>query len=293
MRLDRRLGALGGIALAQIVVALIVLAPVRADLGAGRVAVALAIAAAAAVLVAAIGHELAGPRFALWSAAVWMVAPLLLLRYWRSDFRMPFRNDVVPHAFGAIATGAALAGLLFLVSLWLVLRRPERAELAGIVAGAAVVADPHVWPAAAAPVLALALTRDPRRIAAAAAGAAAGVVVAAVFRGGLPGISLHYHDLVTNQGSIREVSWSVRVLEYLPLAGAIGVARRSARAGVFVAWGVFALMILPFGAPHTLVELLLSVVPALPLYALLAASVPLLVPPLDYVTTRQSNAQRS
>jgi hypothetical protein len=243
-----------------------------------HLALGLILACAAALLVAAVARALAGRALALWAALVWIGAPVALERYWRSDFRPPFRAEVLPHAFGAAHAAAAAAALFVLASLLLVLRAPRRGELAGAAVGIAILLDPHVWPAAPAPVLALALTRDPGAVARCAAPAAAGVVAALVARG-LPGLTLDLHQLNVNLLQVREVAWSLRVLEYLPLAGVVAVARGSAAAGAFAAWALFTLVVLPLGGPlPTMVDLLRALVPALPLLALLAASLPLLVP---------------
>ena len=49
---------------------------------------------------------------------------------------------------------------------------------------------------------------------------------------------------------MREFSWSRRLLEYLPLAGVVGLARRSGAAAAFFGEiGLVALVILPLSRP--------------------------------------------
>jgi uncharacterized membrane protein len=78
--------------------------------------------------------------------------------------------------------------------------------------------------------------------------------------------------------NVREFTWSRRVLEYLPLAGAVGLARKSAPAGAFFAVALVALVILPLSRPLTLTDYLLTIVPGVSTYWLLTACIPFLVP---------------
>jgi len=84
-----------------------------------------------------------------------------------------------------------------------------------------------------------------------------------------------------NMTGLREYMWSNRILQWLPLAGAVGIARRSPLAALLLAvwFGAFAYA---YGASPNLDvsdgSFLAAFVPALPAFSLLVASVPLLVP---------------
>ena len=79
---------------------------------------------------------------------------------------------------------------------------------------------------------------------------------------------------------VHETGWSVGLLEWLPLAGALGALLRSRRLGLAVAsWLAFALL-RAAGRPYADGEFWIALGPALPAAAVLLASIGLLVPPL-------------
>ncbi len=84
-----------------------------------------------------------------------------------------------------------------------------------------------------------------------------------------------------NMSNLREFTWSARVLQFLPLAGAIAVARRSVpAAGLFLTW-LLGYVVVKGAADVATVEsgsFWRLIMPALPAFVLLAAAVPLLVP---------------
>ena len=90
---------------------------------------------------------------------------------------------------------------------------------AGAAAGAAALAHPRVWPALAAPVLALAVARRPRRRSLCGRGRWSRWARALALFRDVPGIHPGWHTIGQNIDQFREFSWSRRVLEYLPLAG--------------------------------------------------------------------------
>ena len=102
--------------------------------------------------------------------------------------------------------------------------------------GAAALFHPYAWPAVAAPALALLVARRLRgALAAAAAAALLGIAALALFRQ-VPGIHPGCHTMGQSLDLFREYSWSRRVLEYLPLAGLIGLAIRHRPAAAFFGW---------------------------------------------------------
>ncbi len=80
---------------------------------------------------------------------------------------------------------------------------------------------------------------------------------------------------------LREFTWSARVLQFLPLAGALAVARRSiAASGLLLGW-LLGYVVVKSAADVATVEsgsYWRLIMPALPAFVLLSASVPLLVP---------------
>ena len=83
--------------------------------------------------------------------------------------------------------------------------------------------------------------------------------------------------------NLREFTWSARVVQFLPLAGAIAVARRSVpAAGLFLAW-LLGYVVVKGAASVATIEsgsYWRLVMPALPAFVLLTAAIPLLVPTL-------------
>ena len=98
-----------------------------------------------------------------------------------------------------------------------------------------------------------------------------------------------------NIAGLREYTWSNRTLQWLPLAGAIGVARLSPLTALLLAiW--FGTFTLAYGAsPNVSVgdgSFFAAFVPALPAFSLLVAAVPLLVPTLPARLERAPATQR-
>jgi hypothetical protein len=94
-------------------------------------------------------------------------------------------------------------------------------------------------------------------------------------------VHLDFDTWKQNMSGLREFTWSARVLQFLPLAGAIALARRSfAAAGLLLAWLV-GYVVVKGAADVATVEsgsYWRLIMPALPAFVLLSASVPLLVP---------------
>jgi hypothetical protein len=248
---------------------------------------AAALVAAELVLLYGVATAISGRLFALGASLLWIVAPVLLLRYWISggyplvDFAAVFHEEFLPKAYGFGGRDAVVAGCLLLASGWLVVGlRGDRWPIgaaAGAAVGAATLAHPRLWPALAAPVLALAVARSARAAAACGVVALAALGLLAATRG-VPGIHPGWHETGVNLDQLREFSWSRRLLEYLPLAGLFGLARKSAPAAAFFGWLLVTAIIVPFGRQANLLALLESIVPALAVYALLTASIVFLVP---------------
>ena len=94
-------------------------------------------------------------------------------------------------------------------------------------------------------------------------------------------IHLNFDTWKQNMSGIREFTWSARVLQFLPLAGALAVARRSiAASGLLLGW-LLGYVVVKSAADVATVEsgsYWRLIMPALPAFVLLSASVPLLVP---------------
>jgi hypothetical protein len=242
------------------------------------------------VLVYVVVLLVAGRVAAIFAGLVLVAGPVVLAdRYFQSgggtppiDYRTVYRHDVLPTAFGLTSRTGLVAACLLLASALLVLARTRlplwsTAALGGVAAAAAVLVYPRAWLALAAPVVATVLARRAAASAAALLTVGAGLVALAAFRN-VPHVAFGWHQMGQSLDSVREFSWSRRVLEYLPLAGLVGLARRSVPAAGFFGVLLLALVILPLSRPLGLTGYLLAMVPGAPVYWLLTACIPFLVP---------------
>ena len=264
----------------------------------------------------ALANRLAGRLFAWWATLVWIVGPLLFLEGLRPDYRPQFKeNFLVPHWYGLTNMGDFPSIVLVLWAAWaackaLDSRRLDDAVLAGALVGALVAVKPANAIFAGAPLLCLALLRRWRQLGLAAAAAIPSLFVLALWKergiGHIPAFSsvASVHEAAARSGvvaaglsnpyarvdwgqlsasldQIREVFWSVRLLEYLAIAGAVGLIRRSPVKGLLVlVW--FAGYLIVKGS-STLASVPTTsfwrlTVPGLAAFVVLAAAVPLLVP---------------
>ena len=110
------------------------------------------------------------------------------------------------------------------------------------------------------------------------------------------GLDVSHSAFDANMAGLREFTWSNRVLQWLPLAGAIGAARRSPLTGLLLGvwFGAFALA---YGASPNFdigdVTFFHAFVPALPAFSLLVACVPLLVPTVPARVWRDARVSSS
>ena len=254
----------------------------------GGAALAAFLLAVEVLLLYAVAHRIGGRVAALFAGLLFVLAPVVLAKHYfvtggpNLDYRTVYRHAVLPTAYGLTGRAELVAACLLLASAWLALAPPRIPPLvaaagSGAAAGGAVLAFPHAWLAVCAPVLAAAASRKPLPVAAAAATAGAGLLALALFRT-VPHVPFGWHEMGRSLGGVREYTWSRRILEYLPLAGLVGLARRSPRAALFAGTLLVALVILPLARPLDLTGYLLAIVPGLPIYWLLAACIPFLVP---------------
>jgi hypothetical protein len=254
----------------------------------GSAALAAFLLALQIALVYAVVDLFAGFGAALAAGLLLAVVPVVLeKRYFifgggGIDYKVVYRHDVLPSEFGLAARAQLVASCLLLASAWLSLARTRlplwwTAALGGGAAAAAALVAPHTWLALAAPPLAALIARRPASAAAAGLAAGAGLLALALFRD-VPHVPFGWHSMGLTLGGIREFTWSRRLIEYLPLAGLIGLARRSAPAAGFFGVLLLALVILPLARTHDVTAYFLSIVPGLPTYMILTASIGFLWP---------------
>jgi len=241
-------------------------------------------------LLYAVAERLAGRVFAAWAAAVWVMLPYAGLVFVNRSFRHAYADQFLTHLLGLTADPALPAMAAFLAAGLFALRAVQTGaalDAAGtaLFAAAAVAFVPRAATVAVAPVAALALAGRRRNAAAAAAGLALLLLgIDLSVRAGLlssPFGHLGFGAPARALNTLNEDFWSGRVLQWLTIAGVIGVLRRSLPAGVFVgaAWVLAFLTI--HGGGHPPAEHLAMLHGMLPVWfaiAIAIASIPLLVP---------------
>ncbi|HWG55343.1 MAG TPA: hypothetical protein VNT58_02345 [Gaiellaceae bacterium] len=289
----------------------------------------LLLAPAAILALYGLAARVAGPVFGLVAAAVWVVTPVAVIPLWRDDYHDRYVEQFLPQALGLSALADYPSLVLLLVSAYLFVRvletrAPLDAVASGLVAGFALGVKPSNAIFLAAPVLAALAARRLRPLlpfalallpaaltlaiwkqrglgalplfALEEARVAAGVALSAPMAITLPNVDRYLNVdldvLRDNFAHLREYFWSVRVLQWLPIAGVVGLARRSPSVAALVG-GWFGLYLFLKGA-NTLSTVAAGsffrmLLPALPAYLLLTAGIVLLVPTLGArVATRWS-----
>jgi hypothetical protein len=255
------------------------------------------------VLIYALARRIAGPLFAAVAAVVWVVAPYASLVLQRPDYRGQFEPLFLPQALGLVNTGDFASLVVLLAAAYFAFRvlderRGQDALLVGLLIGFAVGIKPANVLMLPVPAIAFALARCWRSILLYAVALAPALLTLAVWKhrglGEVPLFALsdpldafghylrfdwqHFND---NMHAVREFFWSRLLLEYLPIAGAFAVIRKSTAKGVYLALWVVAY----FGGKGAIIVSNVSDVsyfrlamPGLPAYVLLASAIMLLVP---------------
>ena len=239
-----------------------------------------------------LGRRIAGRMFALLAAAVWLLGPIVVVPLFVGAYRDTYVDNVLPAFYGLTVGPAYLAMVLSLASAMLALRAvagaARAAFAAGLLAAAAIACLPVGAGIAVGVVLALVVARRWRGVGEALAGIAAGLAPTLIWRHRAletPAFTLGHPSWNGFQGSmanIREFFYSNRMLQWLPVAGAIGMFRLSRPAAALTAGWVAAATIVGVATPTSFDKgrFFLDLIPAWPAYALLVAAIPALVPTL-------------
>jgi hypothetical protein len=258
--------------------------------------------------------RVAGRVFGLLSAAVWVVLPFAVIPLWRDDYHERYVEQFLPGALGLTALADHASMVLLLVTALLFIRALDSgaaldAAAAGLVAGFAVGTKPSNGLFLAAPVVAAVLARNVRPLLGFGVALLPALLTLALWKqrglGSIPAfaleetrlaaatvaalpavdryIDLDWGNLQDNADHLREYFWSARLLEWLPIAGTIGVARRSVPvAGLLATWFA-AFLVVKGTTPLSTVSsasFFRFLMPAFPAYFLLGISTILLVPTL-------------
>jgi hypothetical protein len=264
-----------------------------------------------------IGARLAGRLAGVWCAAAFAVAPFVAIPYFVQRYHDRWVDQFLPQALGLTQQADFPSVVAVLVSAALTVRALQAAAyreavLAGTFAGVALALKPANALFLVGPAVAFALARRWRQAGLFAVSLAPALLALTLWKyrglGEVPlfadgtvrlavglddpavasvtswvdrTVHLDFDTWRENMSGLREFTWSARVLQFLPLAGAIAVARRSLPAsGLLLGW-LLGYVVVKGAADVATVEsgsFWRLIMPALPAFVLLAAAVPLLVP---------------
>ena len=218
----------------------------RADVGVGarELVNVLLLGPLSLLLAFRIGERVAGAALGAWTLVVWVALHWLAPLFALASYDATLRDIVLPLAVGLTPDVGYVEGVALLAALALLLERRRATSAAG---GLVLAALAVVW-----------LSR-------------------------LPVPDLSVDTFKANMAGLREYFWSHRVLQWIPIAGVVAVARRSPPAALALGCWLGAYVL--FRAAQTGIEVESGVffgalLPAFPAYVLLAAALPLLVPTL-------------
>jgi Dolichyl-phosphate-mannose-protein mannosyltransferase len=265
-----------------------------------------------------IGHRIGGRLFGYWVAALWIVVPLIGIKYTDAGYHQRYTELLLPQSLGLTALSDFPSLVASAVAAYFALRAvqddsPWDGVLAGLLAGVALGIKPSNAPLLVGIGLALLAARRWRAIAWLAAGLAPGLLTLAVWKargeGNLPilhsgapgklvlahaapvlGFGLDIHRYVHPSWSyftaqlhdVEQHFWSLRVLEWLAIAGTIGLLRKSRPLGLLFGGWFWTAIVVKWSTPgHGTIadsDLLRQTIPTIPAALLLIAGTLLLFP---------------
>jgi hypothetical protein len=273
----------------------------------------------AVVAMYGLAERIGGRLFGYAAALMWILSPLVVLRYIRVDQRHRFGAEALPGPLGLTNLGDYPSLVLTIVVAWLVVRalddrRWNDVVLAGLSCGFLLAVKPSNGFFVPAPICAFVVARRWREAAGFTVALAPALVTLAIWKavglgtipllganavriaagahaavGSLPGrisdyVPFRWHTFATNLRELREYGWSLRLAEWLPIAGAVGAFRRGRPHGVLLALWFAGYLIFKAGAEGRSSIYAMSffrlTMPGFPAYVLLAACVVFCIPRL-------------
>jgi hypothetical protein len=265
-----------------------------------------------------IASRIGGRLFGYWALLLWVVLPFVGVLYTNNGYHQRYTELLLPQAFGLTAMADFPTLVATLVSIYfctkvLFSEQPELVDAvaAGVAAGVAIAIKPATVLFLVGPVLALAYRRRIDLAAAMGAAIVPAAIALAVWKGrglgNIPLLSLgphgesslaaaapvgaldlgkYWHQLNwshfgNNVDLLREHFWSGRLIQWLVLAGLIGLARVSRCGALLIGGWFFAFALVKGSYSGASIEdgsLFRIMMPAYPAFLLLLASVPLLLP---------------
>jgi hypothetical protein len=269
-----------------------------------------------------IGQRIGGRLFGYWAAALWILVPLIGIKYADAGYHQRYTELLLPQSLGLTGMSDFPSMVASVVAAYFALRAvqddmPWDGVLAGLLAGIALGIKPSNAPLLVGIGLALLWARRVRSIAYVGAGLAPGILALALWKGrgegnlpilrnGAPGNglvtahaapvlgALNIHQYIHPSWSfftaelhdIEQHFWSVRILEWLAIAGTIGLLRRSRPIGLLFGGWFFSMLAVKWTSPNhgTIADsdLLRQSIPTIPAALVILAGVLLLFPGLPH-----------
>ena len=259
------------------------------------------------------------------AALLWTVGPYVAIPLFVQRYHEKYVEQFLPHPLGLTAMAdfpglvALLVAAAFTVRAYQA-RDLRMAAIAGLAAGYAGLIKPSNLLFLPAPLIALALARRWRELGVGTAAFVPSLVALSVWKykgyGYLPAfhslpqreetrlalgtdtitrpydkyVDVDWHHLHLNLLGLGEVFWSVRVLQFLPLAGAIAVARRAPVLSVFLSiwfWVFFVIKGADIESSVDSGSFFRLLLPAIPALLVMVAALPLLFPRYGPVLARR------
>jgi Dolichyl-phosphate-mannose-protein mannosyltransferase len=249
-----------------------------------------------------IGRRLGGRLFGYWCAALWILVPLIGIKYTDAGYHQRYTELLLPQSLGLTGMSDFPGMVGGAAAAYFTLRAvqedsPWDGVLAGLLAGVVLGIKPSNAPLVVGMALALLYARRWRGLAYSVAGLAPGVLALAVWKargeGNLPlfrsaagtglvaahvapvlGLGLHtyvspsWSFFTAELHDIEQHFWSVRLIEWFALAGVVGLLRRSRPAGLLFGGWLFSMIVVKWTSPgHGTIadsDLLRQTIPAIP-----------------------------
>jgi len=259
-----------------------------------------------------LGARVGGRVIGYVAAALWTLGPYIAVPLFVQRYHSKYVEQFLPLPLGLTAMADYAGTVCLLAAAVFTLRAVGNrdtgtAVLAGLTIGFAAVIKPSNLIFIAAPLVVLAAARRWRELVVVGVAIAPALMALTLWKyrglGYVPAFAYHeapvalgadtlrapydkyaeidWANLQANLASLREVFWSMRVLQWLPFAGAIAVARRSVPLALFFSVWFWAFFVIKGSAPEASVDsgsFFRFLIPAMPAYLLLVAALPVLVP---------------